>query len=104
GGEGGLRHGCGAGSPDQAETLGRSAILTSPSWLVNVSVRSALWACATPKIRCDPVSYTETVPRSSITSRRVSAKNAYRRSFCAPTAVGLPNPAGHQSSGRLRER
>ena len=50
------------GSLDQPETFGRSAILTSPSWLVNVSVRSALWACATPKIRCDPVSYTETVP------------------------------------------
>ena len=26
------------GKPDQTETLGRSAILTSPSWLVNVSV------------------------------------------------------------------
>jgi hypothetical protein len=44
-------HGREAGNSDQAETLGRSAILTSPSWLVNVSVRSALWACATPKIR-----------------------------------------------------
>jgi uncharacterized protein len=29
-------------SPNQMETLGRSAILTSPFWLVNVSVRSAL--------------------------------------------------------------
>jgi hypothetical protein len=64
------------GKPDQTETLGRSAILTSPSWLVNVSVRSALCACATPKIRWDPVSYTETVPWSSITTRRVSGKTA----------------------------
>ncbi len=92
------------GKPYQTETLGRSAILTSPSWLVNVSVRWALWACATPKIRWDPVSYTERAPRSSITSRRVSGKTAYRRSFCAPTAPGLPNPAGHQSSVRVCER
>src|SRR6202790_2678023 len=48
--------------------------------------------------------YTETVPRSSITSRRVSGKTAYRRSFCAPTVAGLPNPAGHQSSDRVGER
>jgi hypothetical protein len=26
-------------------------------------------------------------------------KHRYRRSFCAPTAPGLPNPAGHQSAG-----
>jgi hypothetical protein len=32
------RHGRGAGNPAQMETLERSAILTSPSWLVNVSV------------------------------------------------------------------
>jgi hypothetical protein len=31
-------------------------------------------------------------------------KTAYRRSFCAPTAAGLPNPAGHQSSVRVCER
>jgi hypothetical protein len=36
---------------NQPLTLGRSVILTRPSWLVNVSGRSALWACATPKIR-----------------------------------------------------
>jgi hypothetical protein len=28
------------------------AIFTSPSWLVNVGIRSTLWACATLKIRC----------------------------------------------------
>jgi hypothetical protein len=36
---------------DQSFTFGRSATLTSPSWLVKVSVRSVLCACATPKIR-----------------------------------------------------
>ena len=37
--------------PDQRATFGRSATLTRPSWLVNESVRSLLWAWATPKIR-----------------------------------------------------
>src|ERR1700722_817085 len=35
----------------QTATFLRSATLTSPSWLVNESVRSLLWAWATPKMR-----------------------------------------------------
>jgi hypothetical protein len=36
---------------NQTATFLRSATLTNPSWLVNESVRSPLWAWATPKIR-----------------------------------------------------
>ena len=36
--------GCRRVSTDQTATLGRSATLTKPSWLVNESVRSLLWA------------------------------------------------------------
>jgi hypothetical protein len=46
------RHGRGIGKPDQTETFGRSTILTSPSWLVNVSAENPMRS----------VSYTETVP------------------------------------------
>jgi hypothetical protein len=41
----------GVSLPNQTATFVRSATLTSPSWLVNESVRSLLWAWATPKIR-----------------------------------------------------
>jgi hypothetical protein len=41
----------GGARTDQTATLDRSETLTKPSWLVNESVRSLLWAWATPKIR-----------------------------------------------------
>jgi hypothetical protein len=44
------------------------------------------------------------VPWSSITSRRASGNTAYRKLFCAPTAPGMPNPAGHQSAERFVDR
>jgi hypothetical protein len=41
---------------DPSPTFGKSLTRTNPSWLVNVSVWSALCAWATPKMRWLPVS------------------------------------------------
>jgi len=51
-------------------TFGKSFTRTNPSWLVNVSVWSALCAWATPKMRWLPVSWISTRPLSLIANLR----------------------------------